>query len=432
MNKNLYLGVATEKITPEIGGQLFGYAPDVFSIGLSDDLTVTAFYFNQGDVKALMLSTTVCLIQTELSDEVRAKIEAECGISAKNIIFSATHTHSGPNVCGMVGWGDIDRPYCDNIFIPSILRAVKAAMENPVAVDMAVTYGDSLVGVNRRQITVKNTIGFGQSPWSPFNPVMTVISFRNVETKALVANMVHYGAHATCAGRDPWISRDWPGTMVDILAEESGAVTAFFNGPEGDVGPRLANGRTTGNGFKAAHIHGAYAGQDAVRIFRQNKAFHAADLSASSAIINLPLAGRMPLETAKAELEKVKDKTVNQEGQYADYLRKTIKSYEDGEEELPTRPVEQTIIKIGDVAFVSFPFELFSEVGMRIARASKVPFVLSLACTNGSKGYFVTEDQICRGGYEVKIFKTDKVQGYADNADWHYVTQTLDHLKQYE
>ncbi len=432
MNKNLYLGVATEKITPEIGGQLYGYTPDVFSIGLSDDLTVTAFYFEQGDVKAVMLSATVCLINTELSDEVRAKIEAECGVCAKNILFSATHTHSGPNVSGQIGWGDIDRKYCDSIFVPAILRAVKAAKENPVAVDMAVTYGESLVGINRRQLTVKNTIGLGQSPWGPFNPIMTVISFRNVETGKLVANMVHYGAHATCAGKDPWISRDWPGVMVDTLAEESGAVTAFFNGPEGDVGPRLSNGKTTGDGYKAAHAHGAYAAQDAVRIFRQKKAFHAADLSVSCTTVNLPLSKRIDLDFAKSELEKVKDKTVNQEGLYADYLRQTIASYEKGEVDEATRPVEQTVIKIGDVAFVAFPFELFSEIGMRVARDSKIPFVLSLACTNGSKGYFVTEDQICRGGYEVRMFKTEKIQGFADNADWHYVTQTLEHLKQFE
>ena len=57
--------------------------------------------------------------------------------------------------------------------------------------------------------------------------------------------------------------------MIDVLEMETGAVTAFINGPEGDVGPRLTNGRTTGVGKIAyAMRHGAFAGQDAVRVYK--------------------------------------------------------------------------------------------------------------------------------------------------------------------
>lgn len=431
MNDTLKLGIATEIITPEIGGRLYGYVPDFFSIGLNDDLTVTALYFNQGGTEALMLSATVCLIQTELSNFVREEIERECGIPAKNILFHATHTHSGPNVAGTYGWGEIDQNYIDTILVPAILKAVKAAKVNPVAVRMAVTAGDSLVGVNRREINTKNNVVLGQNPWGSFNPAMTVITFANLEGKP-VANIVHYGTHGTCAGQDPWISRDWPGVMTDTLADVSGAPTVFFNGPEGDVGPRLSNGKTTGKGYKAAMAHGAYAAQDAVRIYKQKKVFRDVNLDVSATVLNLPITPRMDLETAKEEYEKVKNETVNNMGLQAKYLKSTIESYENGYVDEKTRPIDQTVIKIGEVAFVGFPYELFSEIGMRIARASKIPYVLPLACTNGSEGYFVSEDQICRGGYEVKMFKIEKIQGYADNADWHLVTETLEHLKQFQ
>ena len=82
------------------------------------------------------------------------------------------------------------------------------------------------------------------------------------------------------------------------------------------------------------------------------------------------------------------------------------------------------------MAFVSFPYELFSEVGMRVARASGLPHVLSLSNTNGSEGYFVTEDQICRGGYEVDMFKHGYLQPYADNADWHMMRGSLKNINQ--
>ena len=77
---------------------------------------------------------------------------------------------------------------------------------------------------------------------------------------------------------------------------------------------------------------------------------------------------------------------------------------------------------------MSFPYELFSEIALRIARERRVPYTLSLSNTNGSEGYFVTEDQICRGGYEIDMFKTGYHQPYANNADWHLVSETLKNL----
>ncbi len=80
------------------------------------------------------------------------------------------------------------------------------------------------------------------------------------------------------------------------------------------------------------------------------------------------------------------------------------------------------------VSYISFPYEIFSEIAMRIAYEKKIPHTLSLSNTNGCEGYFVTEDQICRGGYEIDMFKTGYIQPYADNADWYMVKQTLENL----
>ena len=104
MENKLLLGVARKIISPAVGGQLFGYSPDVFSESLHDDLTATAFYFEQGGVKALMLSATICSWQSELADRIVQTIEARSGIPATHCILHATHTHSGPNVTGSYGW----------------------------------------------------------------------------------------------------------------------------------------------------------------------------------------------------------------------------------------------------------------------------------------------------------------------------------------
>ena len=184
-----------------------------------------------------------------------------------------------------------------------------------------------------------------------------------------------------------------------------------------------------GASIKMAMEHGAYAATDAVRIFRQNVSFHDATLEVSNNNIKIPVDPRIPLDFAKAEYEKYKDCTVNQLGGYSAYLKSVIESYENGYVEQEFAEVEQIIIKIGDVAFVSFEFELFTEIGLRIRKGSPIPYTLSLSNANGTKSYFPAESDICRGGYEVTMFKQKLVQGYANNGDTYLVKETLAHLR---
>ena len=430
--EKLFLGVAREIITPEVGGQLYGYSPDVFSNAVADDLTATAFYFKQGAEQALMVTVTVCLLNTEMIAGVVEQIEKKFGIPKQKCIISATHTHSGPNTNGHSGWGSIDKAYCDGILLPGIFKAVESAVNNTQAVTVGTASGHSEVGVNRRELTEKNTICLGQNPWAPYNPRMTVVSFKNEEGK-IVANLIHYGCHGTAAGRNHEITRDWAGVMTDRLEEQSGAITAFFNGPEGDVGPRLSNGGTTGGhevGLPYAYELGYVAAQDAVRIYKEIYDYKNVDLTCNGKTVLVPLKPRMPLEEAKALYEQYKNEFINFQGALRQYAEDVIAAYEAGTPEVEGAEIQQTVVALGNLVFVSFPYELFSEIGMRIDGCFKDKRVLSLSNTNGSEGYFITEDAICRGGYEVTMFMYGQPQPYCDHADFELMQRTVEHIKE--
>ncbi len=427
MSENLFVGVGRRVITPEIGCQLYGYRPDILSTSVHDDLTATAFYFRQGGTEAVMVSLCVCLLQTALSEKITGLIEKITCIPKDNCLLHATHTHTGPNVSGTFGWGDIDEDYCNKIFIPGILNAVEDARRNSCPAKVKISAGKSKVGINRRELNLHNDVCLGQNPWGVFNPEMTVVSFASEDDKAL-GHIIHYGAHGTVAGLSTEISRDWSGGMVDSVERNFGGIAAFFNGPEGDVGPRISNGETTSDMRYLSEVAGV-AATDAVAICRKREPYRNADLSVVTEILQIPLDKRVPLEVAYEQYDKYKENTVNLDGAKGKYYENVIDSYEKNFVDKASRPVKQTIIRIGDVAFVSFPYELFSEIGMRIAQKSPVTHTLSLSNTNGSEGYFVTEDQICRGGYEIDMFKTSFIQPYTDNADWSLVTQTLENLK---
>lgn len=426
--EKLQLGTAREIITPEVGGRLCGYVPDHFSESVADDLTATAFYFKQGELQALMVSITVCAIQTALAQNILALIQERFGIPKNNCMLCATHTHSGPVTLGTSGWGDLDQKYCDEIFIPAILKAVKKAVDNIQPVKMGTASGNSFVGINRRALNEENEIELSQNPWGPFNPKMTVISFADLSGNK-IANIIHYGAHGTAAGRNVEITRDWSGLMVDTLEKQSGALTAFFNGPEGDVGPRLSNKETIGD-LGYVHELGAVAAQDAVRIYDEIYSYTDVALSVSHKKLQIPLKKRISLDDAKQMLEFYKDYNENLFGMIHKRLENTIQSYEDGFVDQEACEVEQTIIALSDLVFAAFPYELFSEIGMRINQAVKTKSVLSLSNTNGSEGYFITQDAVCRGGYEVDMFIHGHLQQYQDNADFYLMQQSVKHIRQ--
>ncbi len=426
--EKLQLGVAREVITPTLGGQLYGYRPDIVSEAVEDDLTVTAYYFKQGDTQALMISATVCELQGELITEVRRRFEEQLGIPAANCMICATHTHSGPNTAGFEGWGDIDREYCDTVFVPALLSVAKQAQRNARSVKMAVATGDSLVGVNRRELMADGTVDFGQDPSGSFNPQMAIVSFAD-ENGTVVGNLVHYGCHGTAAGANREITRDWSGIMIDAVERQSGGMTAFFNGCEGDVGPRISNGKTVGD-LSYVHELGDIAARDATGIFSTITDYSDVSLAVSNKTVHIPLKPRMSAAEAAEKLEQYKAETINVGGKIRGHLEEVLESYKTPFEEHASLDIEQIAVSIGDVVFFSSPYELFSEIGMRINAAFDDKLVLALTNTNDFGGYFVTEKEVGRGGYEVDVFQNEHIQEFCENADTYMAAETVGHVRE--
>lgn len=424
----LQLGVAREIITPAVGGRLYGYRPDIYSTAVNDDLTATAFLFRQGETAALMISLTVCELQTALATDIRARIERQYGIPATHCLLCATHTHSAPNVAGTVGWGDIDRPYCDEIFIPAILRAVERALAALRPVKAAVATGESRVGVNRRELNAQNTVILGQNPWGCFDPQMTVFSFCD-DTDTVIANIIHYSAHGTAAGPNTEITRDWSGIMTDALERESGGITAFFNGTIGDAGPRLSNGKTVGD-LHCVYELGEIAARDALAIYRTRGEYTDIPLRVSAKRLRIPQKARMDRTDAAARLAQCATSGVGMDELIRAHLEAVLHSYEAGYADTAAFAMEQILITLGDTVFAAFPFEIFSEIGLRCDRAVADKNVRVLSNVNGFEGYFVTEDALCRGGYEVDNFRYTHLQPPADNADYHLIKETVQHIEE--
>ena len=413
------VGAAKEDITPPVGTLLYGYVPDSVSVSVHDGLELTAVSFSEGNRSALLIALCVGDLQTELAQRLKKIAGDAAETEAENVIIAATHTHSAPNVSGVEGWGDIDFGFVDKILIPALISASRRAKECQRPAELAVGTVSSEVGINRRQQLKNGDIILGQNPWGCFDKTMTLLCFRDAESKKGIVNLIHYGCHGTAAGNNREITRDWSGVMTDRLQRESGTLTAFINGAIGDAGPRLTNGSTCGDIRHVEELGGA-AASDAVRAYKNIGVYKKCSLGIIRGISGIPRKPLPPLRDVKARIDSYKEpeKLVNLERlRYAHY-RSALDEYEAGCPEYEKEfSFDQTVISFGDVALVPFPFEIFSEIALRIKAYSPFAYTLSLSNVNGYEAYLPTKDQLVRGGYEVGCFMYNGAHPLCDDAD---------------
>lgn len=430
--EKLKLGVARKCISPEIGGHIFGYNLVTFSTAIHDDLHVTAFAFSYGETKAIVINATICIICYKYCEKIRRELSEMLDVPCENITISATHTHETPSLADADDGWLADDEYYQTKFHPAVIEAAKEAMKKMEPVTVGHASGNCYAGINRRQLTLNNEVVLGQNPWGPFNPEMNIISFKG-ENGKILANIITYSAHATAAGGYyTEITRDWPGVMTDAVENTYGGLTVFFNTTMGDSGPRLSNGLTCGDGYEAVEEVGNIAAHDALEILGKIKDYKDVSFALASRNLQLPLKPRKSYEEVVEYLKNTVENPGHLLGYEQKFHEKIKESYENGYIEKTHKEIQQTIVRIGNVALAAFPFEMFAEVGFRIDSAVKDLKVVTLSYTNGQFLYMPTQDQLCRGGHEVFCFQYSNVQQYADDTDFYAVTETLKNIENLE
>lgn len=257
---------------------------------------------------------------------------------------------------------------------------------------------------------------------------MTVIKVRRADTNEGIVNLIHYGCHGTACGCSTVITRDWPGMMVDSTERATGTLTVFINGAIGDVGPRLTNGRTTGDISYVEEL-GSFAAMDAVRIASSVKAYSPVPVSVFYGEVRLPYQAHPTLEEIRAQKAQITnpESLINIGALRYRHLCEVEEILLAGDK--AQRPADfsfaQTLLAVGDIIFIPFPFEMFSEISLRMCAYSPFAHTLCLSCANGYNGYLPSQDQICRGGYEVGVFRYMSAYSLADNTDDNIINENL-------
>ena len=112
-------GWATVNVTPTQPAELVGYSPRGPYTFVQDSSHVKALILSNGKSSIAWLNYELLIVHPQLAEQVRAGVQ-EAGISLDQLIFTATHTHSGmggymPGMVGSLAFGGYDEQVVEQL-----------------------------------------------------------------------------------------------------------------------------------------------------------------------------------------------------------------------------------------------------------------------------------------------------------------------------
>lgn len=404
-------------ITPRVGVGLCGFGPFLnrMSIAVRDPLKARAAAFELDGQKVVIVSCDLIGVTREIVETVKHDIGQCAGLAADQIMVHCTHSHSGPNTGGYVGWGNIDEPYL-TILPGRIVQACLGALERL----HAVTFAHSLqpcegIGLNREQDQDAPPLDQClRDDWRPAKPELTdtvchVLTCRDATSNKLDGFMAYFGCHpVVCCSSTRYLHGDFAGVAMNLLERENpGSVGLFLQGAQGDVNSCVVH-KPEQEALLALDIVAARFA-NAVR-----KGLHGATPQSIDTIRNTsimhPFTSRLlsstHIQKKIVEQEKIvtapgasdSDRSVRMAVVLLYTLRKLAASLEHGED-LSQQTGEVQGIRLGPVTLLGAPFEIMQAIKNDVVASAQAPIPLVMGLTNGSMGYAPDKTVAARGGY---------------------------------
>lgn len=391
----LKAGIAKTDITPTESLYLGGYALRTGpSDGVYGKIYIRAIVFDDGAKK-------VAFIESEILDysdynTLKKGISEATGIPLENIMLGSVHNHSAP----ILGGGNSNSEW-NKQFKDKLITTVKKAIENIEPVKIGGGIGRSNIAINRRKKVegaisyttfdenyfsqffgkyktdnpvkiqeIEGVVRLGANPEGPIDDEVGILRIDSMSGKPK-AVFVNYACHGTSlGGRNNTISPEWMGHMLEYVEENIPNVLGIFaQGASGDINPRFVGGL---EGYKdnlqKTKELGYEIGNEVVKVF-------------NSIVTN---------------------KSINPE---IKLIHKEIlcpKNYRELPENFTntTIIVPTTAIRIDDFTWVTFPGELFHEIGKRIKLSTHTKYSFVVGYCDGDVGYLPTQKAFSEGGYE--------------------------------
>jgi len=194
--------------------------------GVLDKLYARAIVVDNGTISAAVITLDAGGIPDQLWQTVSRRVEAELGIPAKNVLLTATHSHSAPGIPGPA-------------LAQRIVESVQAAKGKLQPARMGFGTGVSYINVNRNIIDPKTRRWWeGPNYDGPSDKTVAVVKFETLAGEP-IAVYYNYAMHGVTVGQLDKVSADAPGTASKYIEDslDDKIVAVWSTGASGDQNP---------------------------------------------------------------------------------------------------------------------------------------------------------------------------------------------------
>lgn len=230
--KQFEAGWSSRSITPPKGTPLagFGDRKGKPSTGEHDEIFVKALAISDGIDKAVIVGADMLIIPENVAELVRIRVSEQTTLTANDILFNASHNHSGPGgfAPGLAS-KIFNGPYDPNIpdflaeaFTQAIVEACRS-LEPAGLMHGSTDAPEYIRNRTRRNGTVDSELRY------------MLIEQQDGDRCFLVS----YSAHPTVLGAgNMQFTGEYPGFLMRRITERTGAEAIYLGGAVGSMSPR--------------------------------------------------------------------------------------------------------------------------------------------------------------------------------------------------
>jgi len=389
-NHTLSVGYGRVDISPENGTPLGGYgnATERLSTEVTEALCATCVAFtDENDNTILLYHLDLTRSYSDVIPFIRAAVSKATGIPAAQIMVSATHTHSGPDLT-VTGHPKIEA--YKEMLKEQMIEVAKAALADrkPAKMHTATTYPEGLNYVRHYKLSdgTYGGDGFGSfknntivSHASEADNQMQLIKFTREGGKDVLLLNWQGHPHRDGGSAKTHATSDIVGAMRTILEKDLDCHFAYFSGASGNINnsSRIAEEKITKDYMEHGEALSAYA-------------VEAADSFKEVPIGKLQIIGETFAATRKTDTNATIDLSL-------------------------------FAFAIGDVAFITAPYEMFDTNGVAIKEASQ--FSMTFVITYANQHWFYIPSALAyEYGAEYEIGVSRFVPGTAELLEAEYIS----------
>jgi hypothetical protein len=361
-------------------------------VDVIDHVFTRVMALQNGGKKALLVLTETGKGPTGW--QFAAELSRHTGIPVEAIFYTTTHVHSVPEEKNKVNFNfapgahENTKQLWAKYVLEQMFSAADEALANMQPASVGIAYGESYINTNRNRTYTKRQTGesyveLGYNPTGVSDKTLVTLRFDDRNGKP-IAFLINYAVHAvtmianTYFNGETGISGDIPGyVMRQMEGEHDGAVVFWTSGAAGDQNPISSNQvmiPVPETGDLLTYYTGDYD------IMKYWASIHYADILAT--------------------LGKIKQTAPNFTMSYAEGITSipNVKGSDPAGFALHLK-----VLRIGDIAFVGSPAELFSSIGVYMKDNSIMRNTIVLNHTwtqeEAYNGYILDDYARINGGY---------------------------------